>query len=59
MIKTMRPLVLIMRKVSGYVKAFKIGNKINKLMSFHINDEKLLEKYQAFWTKIEDLKILN
>ena len=55
----MRPLVLIMRKVSGYVKAFKIGNKINKLMSFHINDEKLLEKYQAFWTKVEDLKILN
>ena len=55
----MRPLVLIMRKVSGYVKAFKIGKKINKLMSFHINDEKLLEKYQAFWTKVEDLKILN
>ena len=25
-------------------------------MSFHINDEKLLEKYKAIWTKIEDLK---
>ena len=29
-------------------------------MSFSINDEKLLEKYEAIWTKIEDLKkILN
>ena len=25
-------------------------------MSFHIVDEKLLEKYKAIWTKIEDLK---
>ena len=25
-------------------------------MSFHIDDEKLLEKYKATWTKIEDLK---
>ena len=25
-------------------------------MSFHIDDEKLLEKYKAIWTKIEDLK---
>ena len=25
-------------------------------MSFHINDEKLLQKYKAIWTKIEDLK---
>ena len=24
--------------------------------SFRINDEKLLEKYKAIWTKIEDLK---
>ena len=27
-------------------------------MSFSINDEKLLEKYTAIWTKIEDLKII-
>ena len=26
-------------------------------MSFCIDDEKLLEKYKAIWTKIEDLKI--
>ena len=25
-------------------------------MSFHIGDEKLLEKYKAIWTKIEDLE---
>ena len=33
--------------MSGYVKTFKI---------FRIDDEKLLEKYKAIWTKIEDLK---
>ena len=27
-------------------------NKNNKLMSFRIDDEKLLEKYNAIWTKI-------
>ena len=26
------------------------------LMSFRIDDEKLLEKYEAIWTKIKDLK---
>ena len=25
-------------------------------MSFRIDDQKLLEKYKAVWTKIEDLK---
>ena len=25
-------------------------------MSFRIDDEKLLEKYKAIWTKIKDLK---
>ena len=52
--KDIRPLVLIMPKMSGYVKTFK--DKINKLMSFRRDDEKLLEKYKAIWTKIEDLK---
>ena len=35
-------------------------NKDNKVKeetkSFRIDDEKLLEKYKAIWTKIEDLK---
>ena len=56
--KTRRLLVLIMPKRSGYVKTFKVkeGNKDknNKLMFFRIEDEKLLEKSQAIWTKIED-----
>ena len=30
--------------------------KNNKLMSFRINDQKLLEKYKAIWTNTEDLK---
>ena len=45
--------------MSGYVKTFKVkeGDKNNnKLISFCINDEKLLKKYKAVWTKIEDLK---
>ena len=54
--KAVRPLVLIMPKMSGYVKTFKVEDKIKKLMSFHIDDEKLLEKYKAIWTNIEDLK---
>ena len=54
--KAIRPLVLIMPKMSGYVKIFKFKEEDNKLMSFCRDDEKLLEKYKAIWTKIEDLK---
>ena len=54
--KALRPLVLIMPKMSGFVKTFKVKERGNKLMPFHIDDEKLLEKYKANWTKIEDLK---
>ena len=60
--KVIRPLVLVLPKVSEYVKTFKVTDKNNKLMSFHIDDdEKELEKYKTFWTKIEDLRniILN
>ena len=45
--KAIRPLVLIMPKMSGYVKIFKVEDKNSKLMSFRIDDEKLLEKYKA------------
>ena len=45
-----------MSKVSGYVKTFKVKDKSNKLMSFCIDDEKVLKKYEPIWTKIEDLK---
>ena len=56
--KAIRPLVLTMAKTSGYVKTFKAEDKINKLMSFRVDDEKLLEKYKAIWTKIGDLNYI-
>ena len=39
--------------MSGYVKFFK--GKINNLISFHIEDVKLLEECKTIWTKIEGL----
>ena len=61
--KAIRPLILTMPKMSGYVKTFKVKdgdkNNNNKLISFCIDDEKLLEKSENFWNKSEDLKILN
>ena len=43
------PLVLTMLKLRGYIATFKVkdgdDDKNNKLMSFRIDDEKLLEKY--------------
>ena len=46
--KSIRPLVLIIPKMSRYCKTFKVKegdkDKSNKLISFRINDEKLLEK---------------
>ena len=54
--KVTRPLALILPKMCGYVKIIKVKDKNNKLMSFCINDEKLLEKYKNIWTKVEELK---
>ena len=51
-----RPLDSTMPKISGYINTFKVEDKNNKLMFFHIDDEKLLEKYKAISTKFEDLK---
>ena len=46
--------------MSGCVKTSKVkgGDKVKnkKLISFRIDDNKLLEKYKAIWTKIEDSK---
>ena len=51
-----------MPKTSGYVKIFKFkdGDKDmnNKLISFRIDDGKVLKKYKTLLTKIEDLKII-
>ena len=58
--KAIKPLVLIMPKMSGHVKTFKVKegdkDKNNKLMYVRIDDKKLLEKYKAIWTKIEGYK---
>ena len=58
--KIIRPLVLVLPKASRYVKTFKVKirdkDTNNELMCFHIDDEKLLEKYKTTWTKIEDSK---
>ena len=54
--KDILPLVLIMPKMSGYVKKFKVEDKNNKLMSFRVVDENLLQKYKAIQTKIEKVK---
>ena len=51
--KDMRPLVLIIPKTNGYVKTLKVEDKKCKLISFHINDEKILEKFKTICTKIE------
>ena len=58
--KTIKPLVLILLKMSEYIKTFNVKDRNKdrneKLMSVHIDDEKLLDKYKTIWTKIEDLK---
>ena len=61
--QAIRLLVLIMPKTNGYVNTFKVKDrdkdKNNKLIYFRIDDKRLLEKYKAILTKIEDLKTLN
>ena len=58
--KAIRSLVLIMTKMGECDKTFKFKDgdkdKNNKIISSSIDYEKLLEKYGAIWTKIEDLK---
>ena len=55
-----RSLALILPKMRGYVKTFKDKGedktKSNILISLHVNNDKLLEKYKTVWTKIEDFK---
>ena len=61
--KAIRRLVLIMPKMSGYVKTFKVEegdqDKNNKFLSFDIDDEELLESIQLFALRLKILKKLN
>ena len=45
---------MILLKMGGYVKTFR--DKNNRLMSFSIDNDKLLEKYKTIWTKIDNLR---
>ena len=54
--ETIRALILKMPKMTGYVMTFKVEEGNNKLMPFRIDNGKLLEKYKAIWTRIEDFK---
>ena len=40
--------------MGGYVKTFR--DKNNRLISFSIDNDKLLEKYKTIWTKIDNLR---
>ena len=55
-----RPLVLILPKMNGYVRKFKDNdqdkNMNYKLMSSSIDNDKLLEKYKIILTRIKDLQ---
>ena len=60
--KATRPLVMIIPKMSEYVKVFIVKkgdkDKNNKWIYFRVEDEKskAIRKVKAIWTKIEDLK---
>ena len=58
--KVIGPLFLVLAKMSWCVKTFEVKgrdkDKNNKLLSFHIDDDKLLETYKTIWIKIKDLK---
>ena len=56
--KVVWPLVLILPKMSRYLKTFKDKGKYknNKLMFFCIDDDKLLGKYETICINIEDLQ---
>ena len=57
--KAIRPFVFaIMPKMNRYIKTFKFEDEINKLISFCMDDEKLLEKYKTIWIKIDDLNLI-
>lgn len=53
--EVIKPLVLIVSKISGYFKIFE--EKTDELISLHIDDDHLFEKYKPIWTLIEDLSL--
>ena len=55
--KAIRPLDLIMLKMREYIQTFNVKNadkdKGNKLISFRIDDEKLLKNMKLFGIRVE------
>ena len=47
-----RPLCIILPRMSGYIKYFDNGGKN---MSFRIEDERVCLKYTEIWNKIKDM----
>ena len=52
--KAVRLLVLIISKMSGYLKRSNVKEGNNELMYLRKDNQKLLEKYKAIWTNIKD-----
>ena len=50
-IEIVKPLCIISSQMSGYVKYFENGEKI---MSFLVRDDNILDKYNEFWDKIKE-----
>ena len=48
--------------MNKYVKPFKVKNADkdmnNDLISFHIDDDNILEKHKTMYTRIEDIKYI-
>ena len=57
--------VFVVPKMNVYIKTLKNGdadkdkNKKNRLMSFHIDDDKLLRNIKPFGLRLKNGKILN
>ena len=50
---------MLQKTLNTFKPKYEDKNKNDKLMSFRIDDKKLLEKYKTIWTKTEDLKKFN
>ena len=57
--KIIRPLILILPKMSGYDETFKFKDRDKDKKVFLQSDNNILEKYRTIWTEIKTYKIFN
>ena len=50
-----RPLCIILPEMSGYIKHFDNGEK---KISFKVEDDSILVKYNEIWNKIKEIKVI-